>query len=392
METDEKKAKDFFNVLDAGKDILFGVAAAAVGTSLTLGAMMNKALDAAIALAHFKAETGLSAQTLQAWQHVGEAMGLTSDEITSSVVNLNKQLSMVRLGQGNIAPFQMLGISVNQSAWDVLRQLRGIIRSGAYNPATISALMSQMGLSPAMLSMLKLTNIEFDKLANRGAIFTDAQINSMVTFNGAMKELGQTITYLFGTAFADLAPAFSDVLRKTREWADLHKGDLVEGIKTVTKFLGDMVQALVNAGKIVDDFVKSTIGWNLAIKELAVGFGVLFAAVHPVYAALIGIIWAMNELKAAKEGTDTGFSKLIGNIPGFGKGGAIEKSEEWLTHGKGAFWDWVGDRAFGSKGGGFNFTQNIYGSGDPRETAGLAKDGIAPYILDWTSGQIPQTY
>jgi hypothetical protein len=290
--SDEKKVKDFFNLLDAGKGILFGVATAAVGTSLGIGAMMDRAILGALALAHFSAETGLSAQTLQAWQHVGESMGLTADEVTGSIVGLNKQLAMVRLGQGNIAPFQMLGINVGQDAYGVMRQLRGIVQSGRYNPQTLSAIMEQMGLSASLVKVLKLTNAEFDRMSNRNAILSEVEIDRAVKFNASLKEMGQNIIYLFSIAFADLAPTMTELLRNLKEWEELNRGKLKAGIIEVTTAVGGMAREVTGAFSLVDRAIQSSIGWENAVKGLALAF----LAFHPVLAILIAVIDALNTI------------------------------------------------------------------------------------------------
>lgn len=398
--TDEQKAKDFFNVLKEGQNILFGVATMAVGTSLGIGAMLNKAMDAALALAHFEAQTGLSAQTLQAWQHVGEGMGLTADEVTSSIVALNKNLAMVKIGQGNIAPFQMLGISVGQDAWGVLRQLRKIMGTKAYNPQTISAIMEQMGLSPAMVKVLQLSNAEFDKMANRSAIITPAQIEAALKFNAALKELGQTITYLFETAFAQLAPVMTDLLAKTEEWIKLNQKDLKAGIVQATAAFGSMMGEVKGAFDLINKITTATIGWKNAVLAL----GAAFAFIHPVYGVLILIVDALNEINKAMNGVGSWKDKLNDFMTG--KGGLWSQAFSLPTK----LGMWLGGALQGSAQsngvsqpvymqplslatspgvGTIQLTQNIYSTASPREVADLTAQAIKR-LVNQASVQVPR--
>ncbi len=207
INADEKKAKDFFNVLSEGKNILLGLAAMAVGTSIGIEAMLMKSVGAAVALERFSAETGLSAQRLQAWQHVGEAVGLTADEMTSSISNLSKNLTMAQLtGQGGLVSgisqlnlllsrmrMQTIDIRKIKDVWDLLEKLRPVIQSGRIKPQVLTTIMEEIGGSGGMIKVLL---SDFERLSNKGAIISQDQIDKAVKFNAALKELGQTITYV----------------------------------------------------------------------------------------------------------------------------------------------------------------------------------------------------
>jgi hypothetical protein len=386
IETDEKKAKDFFNVLDAGKDIMFGVAAMAVGTSIGITAMLDKALLAAIALSQFNAATGLSTQTLQAWQHVGEAMGGTADEVTGSVMSLNKALKMAQLTGAGMAPFSMLGISVNSDAWTVLKQLRDIIRTTT-DPGALTkvvALMGQMGVTaPSLIKSLKLTNEEWTRFANLGNIITDAQIKPMLDFNAAMKELGQTITYLFGMAFAELAPGMTDIINKTKEWVEVNKTDLKGAIKDVVGVVGEFWDLIKGAGEEVNRIVNATAGWKNALEMLAAAFIVVKLANAEWYAILLLVAAVLHDINALLTGE--GWEKTwLGKFLKFGFELGTKMENVPLLNGQllpsfGA--------GFGGKTNNLVLNQNIYGTGDPRETGRFAAEGVGG-LFDIASGDI----
>ena len=277
-------------MLESGKQVLFGLAAAAVGTSISIGAMLNKAVGTSLALAHFEAETGLSAQTLQEWQHVGEALGLTADEVTSSIGGLNDQLARVRLTGQGAAPYSMLGINPleMENAWDVLEELRKVIASGKVPPQLMSSLIKQMGLSASMVKVLKLTNKEFDIMSNRGAIISKDQIEKALKFNAALKRIGQTITYLFTVAFAELAPEIIEMLDSLMGWIQKNKGDLIKGITEAVGFWGNLAKDIATAFGVIDKVIKRTVGWENAIKSMVAAFVLL----NPV----LTLLWAMAEV------------------------------------------------------------------------------------------------
>jgi hypothetical protein len=280
LQTDEKKAKDFFNILSNGKGILMGLATMAVGGSLALGAMIDRSLNAALALSQFSAQTGLSAQALQEWQQVGDQLSITSEEVQSSISGVHRALAMVRLGAGNIAPFQMLGIDVNQDVWSVLNQLRQKVRSGMYDRTTLTGLMEQMGLSPSMVKMLQLSNKEFDKMVDRKAIISPEQIQRAEQFNASIRKMGWEIRYTFMEAFMNVAPSLEGFVRV--------------GMKVI-KYLGE-------AWGGFDRLIKTTIGWDRALKGLVMVLGVIMLALNPVYAVMAALIFLLHSYQQTVSG------------------------------------------------------------------------------------------
>ncbi|MCK4786004.1 MAG: hypothetical protein KAV87_19765, partial [Desulfobacteraceae bacterium] len=267
---DEKKAKDFFHVLEGGKNILFGLATMAVGSSVAIGVMLDKSLQGALALSHFEAQTGLSAQRLQEWQHVGESLGLTADSVTNSIANLNAKLEMAKRTGESAGPFSILGnIFEIKDAWDVLDRLKKLVQSGQIPRQTMLSLVRQMGLGGEMIKALELSTDQFNKSANRAAIVTKDQINRALAYNASLKKLGQTITYLFAKSFAELAPAAIEMVDSALGWINENRDDIEKAIVGITKVLGVFVIEFGRAFTGIDDIVKRMMGWENAFKGLA---------------------------------------------------------------------------------------------------------------------------
>ena len=100
---------------------------AAVGSIASLGYAFGKMIEnsmlTAVGFQAFTNQTGLSAMELQRWQIVAAQANVSTEAITSSVQGLQKALALISMGQGNKAPFQILGINPEQSVWDILIQL-----------------------------------------------------------------------------------------------------------------------------------------------------------------------------------------------------------------------------------------------------------------------------
>lgn len=170
--------------------------AALGGIEYGLMRLTSQAIQTAIGLHSFTAETGLNAQQLQKWQGVAEQVNVSMESVQSSVQSLERNLQEIRLGRGNISPFQMLGLGVNQNAFQTLEQLRDKIKG--VNPAMATNFISQMGLSPDMIKILQLSNKEFEKLSKNYHGLTQQQTE---TFLGAKQALTQFNLQLKDTAF-----------------------------------------------------------------------------------------------------------------------------------------------------------------------------------------------
>lgn len=182
----------------------------AAGAILSISAIQYKlvqltqqAIDTAVGLQTFTAETGLSAQELQKWQIAAEQANISAESVMSSVTALSRQMAEIRLGRGNISPFQMLGIGVNQDAFGVLMQLRERIKG--MNPAMAVNLMSQMGISPEMIKLLQSSNKEFEKMTHLVSGMSRASETAFLRAKRALVEFGLEVRY---TAFEHIGVFF----------------------------------------------------------------------------------------------------------------------------------------------------------------------------------------
>lgn len=165
------------------------------GISLELGRMAEEAINTSVAFQAFSNQTGLSWQELQKWQIVATQANVSAQAVATSVSTLERNLAEIRLGRGNIAPFQMLGISpVGQDAFGVLRQLRERIKN--MNPATATNIASQMGLSPEMMNVLRLSDKQFTEFANHVHGLTERQEKDFLDAKLAITQFGETFKYM----------------------------------------------------------------------------------------------------------------------------------------------------------------------------------------------------
>jgi len=176
------------------------------GISFELSKMAQEALGTAVAFQSFTNQTGLSWQQLQRWQIVAQQANVSAEDVGNSVSTLERNLAEIRLGRGNIAPFQMLGISPQQNAFGVLEQLRKRIQG--LNPATATNMITQMGLSPNMMNVLKLSDRQFAEFGNHVHGINERQEQDFLKAKLAIVQFGQAFRYAMFGVIADFSEAF----------------------------------------------------------------------------------------------------------------------------------------------------------------------------------------
>ncbi len=209
FKVDEKKVKDFKSSLDVTIGSLKRVVVATTGAVVAIDRMANALLRANQAYVSFNQQTGISIGAMN--NIIGAGMlsnyNLTADAMMSSVQALQSNLSAIKYGQGNIAPFQMLGISpVGKDAIQVIEELRGAIQ-GISDMDAVN-LIQQMGLSPDMISLLRLSSTEMQRLnaAAQQFMLTDAQRQSLNQFALELRLVHMEMSYLKDKAIIAMAP------------------------------------------------------------------------------------------------------------------------------------------------------------------------------------------
>lgn len=189
------------------------------GISLELGKMAEEAMATSVAFQAFTNQTGLSWQQLQRWEIVAEQANVSTQAMASSISTLERNLAEIRLGRGNIAPFQMLGIGVQPGtdAFTVMEKLRDRIKG--LNPATATNMITQMGLSPEMMNVLRLSDRQFAEFGARVHGINEQQQQDFLKTKLTVVQLGQSFRYAMFGIISDFSQAwerasqFRDILK-----------------------------------------------------------------------------------------------------------------------------------------------------------------------------------
>lgn len=243
---------------------------ALAGIEYELTKVAAQAIETALGFQMFSAQTGLSWKELQRWQLVAEQANVSTDAVASSVSALERNMAEIRLGRGNIAPFQMLGIGVNQNAFGVLQQLRDRIKG--LNSATATNMITQMGMSPEMIRVLRLSDKEFKNFADHVHGLSERQVEDFLQAKQTLVQFSQTFRYMM----FDVVSHFTEAIDKSAQ------------------------------------FKKILVGLGLVVGGLAVYF-------FPVTAAILGLLLIMDDLAVYFTGGNSVFGLMIEGIKELGK-------------------------------------------------------------------------
>lgn len=235
-----------------------------IGVEYQLAKVAAEAMNAAVGFEMFTSETGLSWQELQRWQIAGAQVNVTAESIGSSITQLERNLAALRLGHGNRAPFQMLGVDTNQNAFNVLAQVRQRVQALHLDRGTASNIISEMGISPEMIRLLYLTDAEFNRLSHTVRGMTQGQEQQFMRSKQALIEWGLALkTY---------------------------------GYDAVSHLLG-VLEYLRNFFKNMEIWWPGVV---LAVASLA-------AAFYPVTAAVAALLLVLDDLAVYAQGGDSLF-------------------------------------------------------------------------------------
>jgi hypothetical protein len=297
-------------------------AAAFTGAIVGLDRFVNSALKGVVALQNINAQTGLSIEKLQQFQQAGQLsnLALSADQIANSIANVQKNISAIRIGQGNIAPFQLLGVDVaGQDAFGVIEQLRGAIKG--LDPATATNLISQIGLTPDFINLLKLSRKEFEALGEN-TFLNPKQRADIDKVGTSIKALQLRFKALKDQAVAQLAPALNQLIQQFFKWLKDNGKSIIDTIAGMARGFAKFTQAIGNAFNLIVRFTDGLVGAGNGIKVLAAAFALLTLSLSPFLLGLAAVVLLLDDIAVFRSGGDSIIGELVKafeDLPDFAK-------------------------------------------------------------------------
>ena len=314
VKADTETLKNVGNSIKGLRTNLLLVGAAFTGAIVGLDRFVNSSLKGVVALQNLNQQTGLSIEKLQQFQQAGQLsnLALNADQIAQSIGNVQRSLAEISLGGGNLAPFQLLGISpLGKDAFQVIEELRGAIQG--VNPAMASNLISQMGLSPEFINILRLSREEFDKLS-QNTFLDKNQRKDIDSLGTSITALKLSLKALKDQAVAKLAPELNELVQKFFKWIKDNGEKIVKTIASLARGFAAFANAVGNAFALTGRFLENIIGLENGIKILAVAFAALSLSFSPFLLGLAAVILLLDDIAVYKSGGDSLIGDLINSF------------------------------------------------------------------------------
>lgn len=179
--------------------------------NLTLTKMVSLGREAALSLTNFQLQTGGDTMQLQRWQGVLEAQHVSGGETLNLFKSIKDAQAAVRLGTGNVAPFQFFGLDVNeQDTGKVLNQIIQVLHSNL-DPNIIRQFTQMLGLTDDIVAALKRADFNADA-PKEGLLLTDKQKQELADFDKEWMKMKRDLAGLALQLATDLLPAFESIV------------------------------------------------------------------------------------------------------------------------------------------------------------------------------------
>ena len=327
VKADDSQIKRFSGTMKAAKVGMIAVSAAAAATAFAIKKITTEAMASAVALKQFEVETGASAQELQKWQSVAEQTNQSAESVSSAIKSIVANQEKIKLGQGNISGFQLLGIDPRQDPFKILEELR--TKTKGLSDGMKKNILAQTGVGVGLLQTLNLTRKEFDAMASKAFIISPGAIETLNKTKASMDLAARGIKYMKAQIAVGLSPQIEKLTAKFIEFMKVNEKGIIEGFKKAFTFVEKFTGAIINAGRMINNVVVNTLGWEKAIKALVGVFillnaTLLFSPIGLITAGIILLVAVLDDLYGYSKGKNSLFGLMMEGIKN-------SKIMEWIV-------------------------------------------------------------
>ena len=361
VKSDKKEVNEFNDALKGTIMKAAGLVAGLVGVSLGFREMVQDAISASMGMQAFEAETGLSGEQLNRWKNMAVMAGAGADAMSSSIKALQRNLTEIHRGGGNIAPFIQLGIDPRQSdPFAVMQQV--MARFKLYERGFATTNVSQMGISPDLIQMFVLSQAQLKAFSDTSLSLSDKDKAKIMELRNETTRAKLEFEHWSNVAIANLAPALTAVMH------------LVERMGMLMK---DLFYTLTES-----PVVFAALGASLAL---------LVVQLSPVTAAITALLLLIDDLYVYSKGGDSMLGAILGKVGDkkLRKGFQGDVSDDYMKNHTlaevvGARLTNAAHKAMASAI--VNITQYINSTAPAQDVADLSNDGVGK-VLDDTNTQ-----
>jgi hypothetical protein len=277
-----KGAGEVVSGLQKVKDNAIVAKVAIVAVVVGLERLTSSTREFARTLDKYEVLTGKSSDKLQRMAFEAVQSGVSINELSGTIQNLQKIKTDVLLGKGMPSSFVLLGIDPNEDPVSMLETLRGKIRN--LSPEIARSLTSELGISEDVFYMLSKNADKIDEI-NQKYLLNKQNRQDLIKLNAEW----QKFWFLLKSISAQFVLLMAD------------------GQSNILTVLSRILSAFLDISKAVSEWLEK----HQKLLQIVLLFGgILLAIFSPVKAAILGIILAVDDLIVAFKGGDS----IIGNI------------------------------------------------------------------------------
>lgn len=340
IKADDAQVKRFDRGL---KNLKLGMTAttiAAGAVSLAIKKITSDAMAAAVVFKQFETETGASAQTLQKWQSVAEQTNQSAESVSSAIKAIAANQEKIKLGEGNISGYQLLGIDPRQDPFEILEELR--TKTAGLNDAMKKNMLARLGIGAGMLQTLSLSKKEFDSMASMAFIISPQAIETLNKTKSSVDLAGRAIKYIKAQIAVGLSPQITKLTKQFTKFIKVNERGIIKGFQQAFKYVKLFMSAVSNAWRVINNVVTATVGWERALKGIAIAFAafnlvLMRSPLNLTIAGILLLIAVLDDLYVYSQGGDSLFGKLMDTFP------ELEKGLFGFIDGMKQFGGWVQD-------------------------------------------------
>ena len=281
-----KGGKESIATMSQLKNTTVAAKAAVLGLVVAFAKMSQEARKFAMNMEVFEANTGLSGQTLQKMSWQAAQAGVSLENMAGTLQTIQSMSKQIALGEGNIKPFQMLGIDSQQDPVKILNDIGNAIRRNQKDPAMIRQIVDDFGISNELYyALLQKQTEELDKQF----LLKDEDKEALVKLNQEWYKIWWYVKQIGIKSQGFLAHVALP---------------LVKAVGSVVKFVGELIIGYAEIARESKEFQKSMMIVALALAAVA-------AALFPVTASLIGIALICEDIYGYFTGKDSILGRMI---------------------------------------------------------------------------------
>ena len=216
--------------------------------------LIAKSVTATMEMANFGKATDMSTAKLQAFQHAAQVGGASGAEMAGLLDSLQTKIQEVRIGEGDVSPFAMLGLDVSKNPMQMMDDLRAKLATMTDEQKQFARMLAgRIGINSAMFASL----LRQSKELSKSLVLEQGAIDSTQDLNAAWQDLLFSLSAVRNQITSALAPTFT--------------------------FLAAMLSWVVSKLAVFTHWLASA---SPVAKALSVILGVIVAALFAVAAAL----------------------------------------------------------------------------------------------------------